>query len=256
MSGIIQTALLTYASNRAAKKMEEKEDNANDKAKRIEYRNTRNGFYKMKRDALVTLLSEIYVLANTSEEYKDYFSYGRRFDEEGDYTFVIDVPYVGQVSIHLGNDQNRVWKKAIDNTKKILKRKLELGQISEEEFEQINEKLEANGFEEICPKYGGELVEFNNALPIEFIGDEVKRIRKEIGMIEQNGRRVFKSPEDFTVEDIAKAKKIGLNYREIYYFFLKMGAPKKILEEIARYIRGEGSQGQDGNGGKDDDWDR
>lgn len=76
----------------------------------------------------------------------------------------------------------------------------------------------------ILPQYEGKLYEYVGAMPIEYIGENIKKYRKIIGN---------KLPEDISSEDIKKMMDYGLNQRELYYFFIKMGAGKSLLNEIS-----------------------
>jgi len=118
-------------------------------------------------------------------------------------------------------EKNWIVERAHNSVKSILERKLELGQITEEQLQEITLDLDENG---VLPEYCGKLYEYVGAMPIEYIGKEIKKYREIIGS---------KLPEQITSEDIEILTKAKLNERELYYFFIKMGASKELLDEIS-----------------------
>ena len=114
-----------------------------------------------------------------------------------------------------------IIQNAQESVKSILEKKLELGQITTEQLSQIISDLEKEG---VLPEYEGKLYEYVGAMPIEYIGDKIKKYRAVIGN---------KLPEDMTSEDLKKMTQYKLNQRELYYFFIKMGAPRSLLNEIS-----------------------
>ena len=69
----------------------------------------------------------------------DDFYYGHRIDNYGNDTLVIDLPVYGQISVHFGSKSNmeQVLHIAKQSAQKIMQRKLELGQISQKEYEEL-----------------------------------------------------------------------------------------------------------------------
>ena len=221
--GITNMALLMYLSNHLAKEYKYKIYDEKDLERRNVFEKNVRTLLNWKDMALSDIIASIYILSKTSEEYDNYFSYGSRLDDNGQSTFVIDLPYIGQLCFHFGWEERKKWvvKRAQDSVKSILKKKLELDQITEEQLKEITLDLDENG---VLPEYEGKLYEYVGAMPIEYIGENIKKYRKIIHN---------KLPEQITSEDINIMINSGLNERELYYFFIKMGAPKKLLDEIS-----------------------
>ena len=223
LNGITNMALLMYMSNHLAKQFKFKIDKNISNNKNEIYRKNYKILLTLKDIAISDIIASIYVLSKTSEEYDDYFSYGNRQDDSDKATFVIDLPYIGQLCVHFGWEEkkNAILERAKKTTKAILDKKLELGQISQEQKNRIIIDLDENG---ILPEYEGKLYEYVGAMPIEYIGDNIKKYRKVMG---------HKLPEEITTNDINEMRRLGMNERELYYFFIKMGASKSLLNEIS-----------------------
>lgn len=223
LDGITNMTLLMYMSNHLAKQYKMRFRNESDFEKRKALKKNERTLLNWKDIALSDTIASTYVLSKTSEEFKDYFSYGSRIDDADQSTFVMDLPYIGQLCVHFGWDERRDWivERAQNSVKSILEKKFELGQITEEQLQEITTELEQDG---VLLEYEGKLYEFVGAMPIEYIGENTKKYRKIIGN---------KLPEDITSEDIEIMKNKGLNQRELYYFFIKMGASKDLLNEIS-----------------------
>lgn len=223
LDGITNMALLIYLSNHLAKQYKFKAGDESEIARKNVYKKNVGTFLRWKDIALSDIIATTYVLSKTEKEYESYLSYGSRLDDKEQSTFVIDLPYIGQICVHFGWDEKRdlIIKKAQATVKSILSRKLKLGQITSEQLEKITVELEECG---VLPEYEGKLYEYVGAMPIEYIGENIKKYRKIIGN---------KLPEHITSEDIEKMKKYGMNERELYYFFIKMGAHKELLNEIS-----------------------
>ena len=221
--GITNMALLMYLSNHLSKEFKHKLcDETNSDRKKAFKKNERT-LLDWKDMALSDIIASIYVLSKTSEEYDNYFSYGSRLDDDNKSTFVIDLPYIGQLCVHFGWEKRKNWivDRAQNTVKSILEKKLELEQITEEQLQKIISDLEKDG---VLPEYDGKLYEYVGAMPIEFIGENIKKCRKIIGN---------KLPEQITSNDIKLMTQCGLNERELYYFFIKIGASKELLDEIS-----------------------
>lgn len=218
-------ALLMLMSNRLVKVYEKELDNnrAGDKVTRQRYVKNRANLLLWKDNAISDLISSIYILEKT-EEYSDIFSYGESQDDRGKENFVIDLPYVGQISVHFGNKKEAILEDAKNKAMSILTRKRELGQIDENKYKEMMEQMQEN---DILPTYTGKLYENVSALPIEYIGTHTSKIIKEIGLDS-------KLPEEMEREDIQKMIERGLNEREAYYLSVKLGFPKSKLEEVIR----------------------
>ncbi len=223
LDGITNMALLMYLSNHLSKKFKYKfRDETNSDRKKV-FKNNERTLLRWKDMALSDIIASTYVLSKTSDEYDNYFSYGSRSDDDNQSTFVMDLPYIGQLCVHFGWDVRKKWivERAQNSVESILKKKLELGQITEEQLQEIISDLNKNG---VLPEYEGKLYEYVGAMPIEYIGENIKKHRKMVGN---------KLPEEITGEDIKKMTRSGLNERELYYFFIKMGASKELLDEIS-----------------------
>ena len=223
LDGITNMALLMYLSNRLSKQYKFKASENITEEKRAFYNKNEKTLLTWKDIALSDIIASTYVLSKTYKEYQNYFSYGNRVDNKNRSTFVIDLSYIGQICVHFGWNENKkvILERAQNSVKSILEKKVELGQITKEQLIKITSELEKEG---VLPEYEGKLYEYVTAMPIEYIGDNIKKYRKIFGS---------KLPEDITSEDVIKMKKRGLNQRELYYFFIKMGAPKNILNEIS-----------------------
>ena len=223
LDGITNMTLLMYMSNHLAKEYKHKFRDETSTEKRKVFKKNERTLLDWKDIALSDIIASTYVLEKTSDEFENYFSYGSRIDDANQSTFVMDLPYIGQLCVHFGWDERKDWivERAQNSVKSILEKKLELGQITEEKVQEITAELEQEG---VLPEYEGKLYEFVGAMPIEYIGENTKKYRKIIGN---------KLPEDITSEDIEIMKNNGLNQRELYYFFIKMGASKDLLNEIS-----------------------
>lgn len=223
LDGITNMALLMYLSNHLAKQYKFKIREENDIEKIEIYEKNEKILLTWKDISLSDIIASTYVFEKTSEEYNNYLSYGNRTDDENRSTFVIDLPYIGQLCVHFGwkEKKDAILKRAQETAKSILEKKVELGQITEKQLQKITTELEMKG---ILPQYEGKLYEYVGAMPIEYIGENIKKYRKIIGN---------KLPEDISSEDIKKMMDYGLNQRELYYFFIKMGAGKSLLNEIS-----------------------
>ena len=244
--GIANMVLLSLLANRLAKqyKMREgkyikelqnkklDEKSLKQLKKTAKYFNKqKNEAYEYKHMAITNVIASIYVLANTEEEYKDYFSYGFRMDD-GDTknkngeisnqkkpTFVMDLSGIGQICLHFKNQEMK--KVILENAKNtaisILEKKFELGQITEEKLNKITEKLKTD---EILPEYKGKLYEYFSAIPLQYLGEKSETAWQAIG-----GKS-----KDIERQDLEKlSNECKLNEREIYHFLIKIEAPKRVL---------------------------
>ena len=224
LNGITNMTLLMYMSNILAKHYKFKCNQDYTRERREIYKKNYRTLITWKDIATSDAIASMYVLSKTSEEFREYFSYGKRMDDSNMPTFIIDLPYIGQLCVHFGwkEKENAILERAKNTTKSILDKKLELEQITQEQKDEIIIELEKEG---VLPEYEGKLYEYVGAMPIEYIGDNIKKHRKALGN---------KLPENISGEDIRKMRKCGLNERELYYFFIKMGASKRLLNEISR----------------------
>ncbi len=220
--GITNMALLMLMSNRLAKHYRYENNNELPEKTQELYRKNEITSLRWKDMAMKDLIASLYILTKTEDEYKNFISYGYRKDSVGNDSFVIDLPFFGQVCVHFGNKFQSIMKNAQETVIGILESKHELGQISQEEFESLLYELNDTS---ILPDYTGKLYEYNAGLPIEYEGSKIKSIKKQLGFDK-------KLPEDIEREDIMKIWKSGLNSREAYYFSVKLGLSKELLEQI------------------------
>lgn len=220
-------ALLMLMSNRLSKEYKnriEKNRNIDEKTKAMYAKNEKD-LLVWKNNAISDLLASLYILEKTGgEKYKKFFSYGDSKDDNNKSTFIIDLPYIGQISVHFGPEKGNIMEEAKNKAMSILERKRALGQIDKAKLKQLREELNVS---RILPKYTGKLYEYTSALPIEYIGTTTQNMVKQIGLD-------TKIPEKIEKKDIEKMIESGLNEREAYYLAVKLGLPKGKLEEVIR----------------------
>lgn len=220
-------ALLMLMSNRLSKDYKNRleKNQTLDEVTKTKYTKNEKDLLIWKHTATSDLIASLYILEKTGgEEYKDFFSYGESKDEENKSTFIIDLPYIGQISVHFGPNKLNIIEEARSKAMYILERKRALGQINKNELKRLREELNVS---KILPKYEGKLYEYTSALPIEYIGPTAKSKVQEIGLDS-------KLPEEIKKEDIQKMAEIGLNEREAYYLGIKLGCTKKQLKEVIK----------------------
>lgn len=220
--GITNMALLMLMSNRMSKyyKNRIKSEQLSPEEKDLYHKNE-VALLRWKSIAMKDLIASLYILNKTEIEYTDFISYGYRQDNNKKDSFVIDLPYYGQICVHFGKQMQYILMDAKKTVSSILNKKLQLGQISQEDVDKLKQNLD----EEILPNYTGKLYEYSSAIPIEYEGDKSKTIKEHLGLNR-------KLPEDINKSDILNLYNIGLNAREIYYFAIKFGLPKKQLNYI------------------------
>lgn len=230
-------ALLTLMSNRLSKyyKYEVENNKSLDDETKEEYTKEKRSLLLIKDNATSDLIASLYVLEKTGgKKYSNFFSYGNRKDDNGKDTFTIDLPYVGQISVHFGNKKEFILEDAKNKATSILERKKELGQIKESKFNELTTTLEVDN---ILPNYTGKLFEYVSALPIEYIGPHT---REKINRLSLEG----KNSKQIKTEDIERISRSGLNVREAYYLAIKLGFSKDKLEEVIKvYNQKEISRG-------------
>lgn len=221
--GITNMTLLVFMSNRLSKSYRHKikNENLSPETKEI-YRKNERALLRWKDIATKDLLASLYILDKTESEYKDFISYGHNKDKEGNDAFIIDLPFFGQISVHFGNKKPDIITDAQETVIGILQKKQELGQISQEEAQQLIKELDEDT---ILPEYTGKLYEYKSMFPIEYEGKNIKTIKENLGL-------KGKLPEEIDEYDIERICNSGLNDREIYYFAIKLGLSKKQLEQI------------------------
>ena len=220
--GITNMALLMLMSNRMSKHYKKKIENENlPEEKYNAYHKNEVCLLRWKDMAMKDLIASLYILTKTDKEYENLMSYGYRKDNQNRDSFVLDLPFFGQICVHFGNKMKYILMDAEKTAESILEKKLELGQISEEKKEEL-----INGIEqEILPNYTGKLYEYSATMPIEYEGRKNREVKEYLGLKE-------KLPEEINKRDISNLYSLGLNAREIYYFAIKLGLPKRQLEYI------------------------
>lgn len=219
--GIIDIALIVLMSNKVknyySKTLEEKKM-TEDVEKGL--KEQKNKALQNKDDAISDLLSCIFVLENTCEYFKDYFSYGERIDEFGKSTFTMDIPFIGQMSVHYGTNSNRrkILEFAREKTISILKHNKELNLITEEKMNELIKKVNSNDF---LPVYGCRLHEIDSSIPLKYTGRKVEKLKEKLDL--------NKNFKDITEKDLIKLFNWGLNARERHYVGVKMGLSKEQL---------------------------
>ena len=213
-------ALLALMSNRLSKAFKQILENQElDKDTKEKIEDSKDKAYAAKDEAMSYLISSIYVLEKTGgDEYKDKFCYGNeinnRNDEDAENSFLIDIPFLSQISLHYGKDENKedIINNAKAQVKSILNRKIELGQIDKQEVEKIISEMETDG---VNHDYEGVGYEYVGGLPTEDLSYELEEKRKEMGLANV-------LPEDIGIEEIKKISRSGLNAREMHYLAVKL----------------------------------
>lgn len=109
-------------------------------------------------------------------------------------------------------------------TQQILNKKLELGQITKEKYEEIQNKLEKN---DVFPEYTGKLYEYSSGIPLDYCGEKFEEAQKHFGL----SKKMINEVND---EDIIRISQDGkYNSREIYYFAVKSDFSKRQLENLS-----------------------
>ena len=250
LEGIKQMSLFLLMINRVGKECKEKAKNIDEKisttlfyngknmteqlkkeienlkSKEKKYNDALKGYMIYKDNILNDLIANLYVLKHTTKEEEFSMLYGNRQDKKGDYTFAIDLPKVGQICVHYGSQKKMeaIRETAIKRAKTIIKKKYLLGQLSYDEA--IKKKDEVNE-ENIMPEYQGRLYEYVSAIPLEYSGEEIKKVSKQLSVF-------GKLPEQITAEDINTISETTLlNDREKYYLALKLGVTgNRIIQLI------------------------
>lgn len=196
--------------------------------------------YRDKRFGEENLLASIYVLQNTSDFYKERYSYGNTMDNEGNEAFVIDLPYVGAISFHYGFERNKnhLINNATKKARDILQEKLRLETSIQKRKRIENAISRLDDKNAILPEYAGKLYEFKSAFPIpsynerEGLKESINELLKKIGI-----KDVLE--EDFTEEHLRKVLNYeGLNNREKRYLLIRIGLFKSALDRFQEMIDG------------------
>ena len=181
-----------------------------------------------KKDATTKLIYSLFIYKETETD-NDFF-YGCRTDDFGNSSFVIDLPIYGQISVHYGSKENleNIEYIAKQNIDLILEKKLELGQITEDQFEKIKGKAENEG---ILPKYTGKLYEYSSTIPLDYCGEKFEIAQKDLNL----SGKMISSISDEDIKTISENRKY--NSRELYYFAIKSDFSKEQLEKLSGYLQ-------------------
>lgn len=228
--GIFNLALYTLITNRVGKlyQSEFNENSTLDDTTRTAYKETYKKLMVQKKDATTKLIYSLFIYKETETD-NDFF-YGCRTDDFGNSSFVIDLPIYGQISVHYGSKENleNIEYIAKQNINLILEKKLELGQITEDQFEKIKGKAENEG---ILPKYTGKLYEYSSAIPLDYCGEKFEIAQKDLNL----SGKMISSISDEDIKTISENRKY--NSRELYYFAIKSDFSKEQLEKLSGYLQ-------------------
>lgn len=228
--GIFNIALYTLLTNRLGKRYQS-EFNGNstlDDTTKTAYKEAYKKLMAQKKDATTKLIYSLFIYKETEND-NDFF-YGCRTDDFGDNTFVIDLPIYGQISVHFGSEDalENIKYIARQNIDLILKKKLELGQITEEQFAEIKNKAENEG---ILPEYTGKLYEYSSAMPLDYCGEKFEMAQKDLNL----SGKMITAINDEDIKRISENTKY--NSRELYYFAIKSDFSKDQLEKLSGYLQ-------------------
>ncbi len=224
--GIFNTTLYMLMSNRLGKLYKGALNKTSNHDKDI--KNSYKTLMNSKNDAIVKLIYSLFIYKETETD--NDFYYGHSIDNNGKDRLIIDLPVYGQISVHFGSKENLENIKYIakQNIDLILKRKLELGQITEEQFNEIKSKADSEG---IFPKYTGKLYEYSSAIPLDYCGEKFKMAQKDLKL---SGKMVSDISDD-DIERISANNKY--NSRELYYFAIKSDFSKQQLEKLSSLLQ-------------------
>ena len=179
---------------------------------------------------LSDLIANLYVLKHTAKTDKVSMLYGNRKDQEGNDAFAIDVAKIGQVCVHYGSKEKMelIKVKAAQKAQTMINHKCKLGQLTQEEAEQIKREITE---ENIIPEYKGKLYEYVAGIPIEYSGKEIEKVCKQLAIY-------GKTAEKITGSDMkAIYSATNLNDREKYYLAVKLGVPAQRLMQLSEQLK-------------------
>ena len=227
VEGIKKMALLMMMANRASKAYKHivNFDESLSEKQFQYYQKKEREFLVAKDQATSDLLSSLYVLGkNKDEKYANYFYYGVQKDENNKNVLVVDIPEYGQISVHFGGMRNIILEEAKNKASSILEVKKEKGQITQEQLDLYKKQISNRN---ILPPYEEKLYELSAAIPLKYVSEDLNKITKKL--------RIYKK-DPFTIDnsDMNRMIKEGLNIREARYLCLKLGCPKKQLQELSK----------------------
>lgn len=228
--GIFNIALYMLTSNRLAKlyKYSSSEYTELDEDTSLSHSQKYKNLISKKQDAIIKLIYSLYIYSETEND-NDFF-YGYSTDASGNSILVIDLPVYGQISVHFGSEENferlkYVAKKCVNLT---LEKKLELGQITDEQFTKIMDKANSEG---IFPLYTGKLYEYSSAFPLDYCGKKFEIAQKKLKL----SSKMVTDISDNDIKRISQDRKY--NSRELYYFAIKSDFSKRHLKKLSQYLQ-------------------
>lgn len=227
--GIFNISLYMLMANRLGKIYKgELDNNSNlDKNTKTIYKEKYRNLMAKKIDAATKLIYSLFIYKET--ENNNDFYYG--WKESRGKTLIIDLPTYGQISVHFGSTKrfNSVIYLARQNINLILEKKLELGQITEKEFNTIKAKTDTD---EIFPNYTGIQYDISSGIPLDYHGKKFETAQNDLGLSKTLSTEI-------TDDDIEKMVS-NTNYtnRELYYFALKKDFSKSQLEKLRHLLHG------------------
>lgn len=223
--GIITTALYMLMSNRLGKIYKKEMDtNTNlDEDTKNKYKQNYKQLMAKKTDATIKLIYSLFIYEQT--ENNNDFLYGLKYDNAKKiFTLVIDLPTYGQISVHIPS-MPTVAHIAKQNIDLVLEKKLQLGQITENQFSKLTN--ESSLFCEKMPLYQGSFYEYCSAIPIDFCGKNLQTAQKDLNL-----------PNEISDEDIKNlSQNEQYNSRELYYFAIKNNFSKNHLKLLSNHLR-------------------
>lgn len=228
--GIFNIALYTLMANRLGKEYKKQyNENSNlDIATLDSYKKTYKSLMSEKDKGTTELIYSLFLYKETVSD-NDFF-YGHRIDDYGDSSFVFDLPVYGQICIHFGSKEKLEAIKylAKQGMELALEKKLSLGQITEEQFNEIKNKADNEG---ILPTYTGKLYEYSSSMPLDYCGEKFERVQKDLKL----SGKMITDINDEDIKTISENRKY--NSRELYYFAIKSDFSKSQLEKLSGYLQ-------------------
>lgn len=231
-NGIFNIALYMLISNRLGKYYKGELDNNSslDENTKIIYKEKYKNLMAKKDNAITKLIYSLFIYKETENDNKFYYGYKYSYEKGkiGD-TLIIDLPTYGQISVHFGSKKKLETIKylAKQNIDLILAKKLQLGQITDEQFDTIGAKANTD---KILPKYTGKQYEFLSGIPLDYCGKKFDTAQDTLGLSK-------KLSTEITDEDIENmSKTTNYNTRELYYFAIKKDFSKSQLEKLEYFL--------------------
>ena len=213
IKGIINLVLLILMINRTSKIMELLGDEE-----------IKRKAYVEKQFFLETLIANLYVYNLDMKNDKDYFAYGAGVDYYSRDSFIIDIPRLGQFGFHYKYNQGIVRRNIVHKVDSILERKHELGQISKDELQEEQAKINKDT---IIPKYKGLFNEYIIGFPMETTNETYDELARILNI---------NNHEDTQLTEVQLEQGKDINKREIYYAAIKLGWGRYKLYRLAESL--------------------